>query len=282
MSAPGAGGLHEGDVQVTILGSGTLVPDDSRRSAAHLVEGDGWSLLLDCGFGVVHGLSRFGIEPRSFTHLALSHFHTDHIGDLAPLLFGYAYAPPHPRQEPFTLLGPPGLRARLEGLALAHGGFVLDPPFPLEVVELPLDGSWSAPSGGFTLRCHPTGHTPEAVAWRVECASGPVVGYTGDTGPEPSVGRFMEGVDLLVSECAFDDPPPWDGHLSPSGVAALAALARPERILLTHVYPDVEASLLPRKVRAAGWDGSVEVAHDGTRVRIVSSRGPRETPGGLL
>lgn len=260
----------EGGITVTVLGSGTLIPDDLHRSAGHLVEGRGWSLLLDCGFGVVHGLSRFDVDPRSFTHLALSHYHTDHIGDLAPLLFGYSYAPPAPRTAPLVLLGPPGLESRLDGLRRAHGEFVVSPPFPLDRVELPLEGAWTDPEGRFRLRCHPTGHTPESVAWRVESSSGASVGYTGDTGANGEVAAFLEGVDLLVAECAFNDPPPWDGHLSASGVAAMARVARPGRILLTHLYPDVDRIRLPDLVRQAGWSGSVEVAEDGTRIRIPS------------
>lgn len=259
--------VQEG-VRVTVLGSGTLVPDDERRSAAHLAEGPGWALLLDCGFGVVHGLTRFGVDPRTFTHVALSHYHTDHFGDLAPLLFGYCYAPPAPRESPLVILGPTGLGERLQGLARAHGSFVLDPPFPLEVVELPPVATWLDSRAGLSLSCHPTGHTPEAVAWRVEPLEGGAVGYTGDTGPNPGVASFLAGVELLIAECAHDDPAPWPGHLTPTGVAALARVARPRELLLTHVYPGVDRASLPAKVREAGWEGAVAVARDGT-VRVV-------------
>ena len=260
-------------VRVTVLGSGTLVPDDGHRSSAHLVEGLGpdgtdvrWALLLDCGFGTVHGMTRFGVDPGRLTHLALSHYHTDHIGDLAPLLFTFAHGWPRPRETPFTLLGPPGLQERLAGLARAHGSFVDAPPYPLAVVEHARSSIWEDPEGRFRLSSFPVAHTPEAVAWRVEIRGGPVVGYTGDTGPTPGLGKFLEGAELLIAECAFRDPPPWEGHLSPTGVAALAAEVRPRHLLLTHLYPDVDRAGLPGEVARAGWSGAVEVAEDGTRV----------------
>jgi ribonuclease BN (tRNA processing enzyme) len=253
----------ESGIRVTVLGSGTLVPDDDRRSAAHLAEGPGWTVLLDCGFGVVHGLTRFGIDPRTFSHVVLSHYHTDHIGDLAPLLFGYSYAPPAPRTAPLVLLGPPGLHERLHGLARGHGDFLRDPPYPLEVLELPLEATWEDPGLGLRLRCHPTGHTAEAVAWRVEGRDGSVVGYTGDTGANMELASFLEGLDLLISECSHDDPVPWDGHLTPGGVAAMARVARPGGLLLTHLYPGLDPESLPEKVRLAGWSGPVQVARDG-------------------
>jgi len=279
----GSGGAPSAGVRVRILGAGTLVPDDEHRSACHLVQGGArddapeWELLLDCGFGAVHGFSRFGIDPRRLTHLALSHFHLDHVGDLAPLLFTYAHAPPAPRTTPFTLVGPPGLGNHLEGLARLYGGFITAPSFPLEVVELPLEGGWEDPLGRFALRCAPTHHTPEAVAWRVEAASGSVVGYTGDTGPREEVGAFLAESDLLIAECAFNDPSPWDGHLSPVGVARLAREARPGLTVLTHRYPDVDGTDLPRQLRKAGWEGRVAVASDGD-AWILGEDTPVRTP----
>lgn len=259
----------ESGVRVRILGAGTLIPDDRHRSACHLIEGPAaggspaWSMLLDCGFGAVHGFSRFGIDPRRLSHLVISHFHLDHVGDVAPLLFTYTYAPPDPRSTPFTVVGPPGVAEHFDRLATTWGGFVTDPPFPQQVVELPLNGNWEDPLGRFRLRCAPTLHTPEAVAWRVEGSSGPVVAYTGDTGPREGLGGFLSGADLLIAECAFSDPPPWDGHLSPMGVARLALEARPGLLVLTHRYPGVDANALPGLIRDAGWSGPVAVATDG-------------------
>ena len=256
-------------VRVTVLGAGTLVPNDALRSACHLVEGLSeageaeWRILLDCGYGVLHGMPRFGLDPRGVSHLIISHFHLDHVGDVAPLLFTYAYAPPGPRRDPFTLIGPPGLKALLRGLGQAHGDFMGDTSFPLVVVEVARDAVWEDPGGRFVLRASPTRHTSESVAWRVECASGHVVAYTGDTGPQEGLGTFLAGADLLIAECAFNDPAPWDGHLSPRGVAMLAGEARPELLVLTHRYPDVDPDTLPGRVRDAGWGGPVAVASDG-------------------
>jgi ribonuclease BN (tRNA processing enzyme) len=262
-------------VRVTVLGSGTLIPDDSRRSACHLVEGLSrggdapWRILLDCGFGALHGMPRFGVDPRAVSHLVLSHFHLDHVGDLAPLLFTCSHAPPAPRTEPLTVIGPPGVRSLFLALEQAYGDFVVSPPFPLEVVEVARDGVWEDPEGRFVLRASPTRHTPHSVAWRVECTGGPVVGYTGDTGPMEGLGTFLAGSDLLIAECAFTDPPPWDGHLSPRGVAALAAEARPGLLVLTHLYPDVDREGLPEEVREGGWEGPLVVASDGDSWTLV-------------
>lgn len=268
-------------MRLTILGSGTLVPDDDRRSPAHLVETDRARILLDCGTGTVHGLDRHGVQWPRITHVAVSHFHTDHVGDVAPLLWALKHGVRPRRVEPLTILGPPGLRRFMEALEGAHGPFVLDPGFPVAVVELGRRDAWHDPGAEVRLSCAPTFHTEASVCWRVETSDG-VVGYTGDTGEDEDVATFLRGVDVLVSECSLPDPPEIETHLSPRGVARLAEVVRPALLLLTHLYPFLDPAGLPGLVREAGYHGRVRTAWDGTRVVLERGEAPRveRDPGG--
>ena len=267
-------------MRVRILGSGTLLPDDERRSAAHLVEAGTARVLLDCGAGTLHGLDRHGVEWRELTHVALTHFHTDHWGDLAPLLFALTHGIRPRREAPLTLLGPPGLGDRLESLARAFGDHVRDPGFPLRIVELGRADAWADEGAGLRIRTHPTRHTEHSVAYRVEGVApergkgrGTSVGYTGDTGPLPALGVFFRDVDLLIAECSLADPPQITTHLTPRGVAALCGDARPGRVVLTHLYPELDPRRVPGEVADAGYEGRVEVAADGDLLRVGGSRG---------
>jgi ribonuclease BN (tRNA processing enzyme) len=248
------------------------VPSASRHSAAHLVELAGASVLLDIGFGTVHGFARHGVDWARISHVVLSHFHTDHMGDLAPYLFALTYGlAPAGRGEPLTVVGPPGLGTVLSGLERAHGSWVTEPPFPLDVVELRREDRFDDPEGRFTLTCHPTPHTPESVAFRLESDDG-VLGYTGDTGPDADVAAFLEGCAILACECAVPDGSDVPIHLTPSQVAALALRARPDLLVLTHAYAPLVPEGLPHLVRGAGYDGFVVAADDGDRFEIVDGR----------
>ena len=258
-------------MRLTVLGSGTLIPDDDRRSSAHLLEGDGFRLLLDCGFGTVHGFDRHGVAWRELTHVALSHFHTDHVGDLAPLLFALKHGAAE-RIEPLVLLGPPGLRGHLDALAAAHGDFVGDPGFPLEVVEMLRSGSWEAPGGCFRLTTHPTPHTDRSMAYRVETDTA-TLGYTGDTGESVEVADFLAGCDVVIAECS--DPRPMENHLNPAAVAALARRAQPGLLLLVHPFPTLDPARIPDLVAGAGYTGRAAVAWDGTVVELAPGQPPR-------
>lgn len=251
-------------MRVTILGSGTLLPDDDHRSAAHLVEDGGRRLLLDCGPGTVHGFARHGVRWRELDLVAVSHFHTDHVGDLPGLLWALRHGAGG-REAPLTLVGPPGMRAFLEALASAFGPHVLDPSFPLEVVEISRRGEWILPDGSGRLRAHPVPHTDEAVAWRWS-GNEAEVGYTGDTGEDPALGPFFRGVQVLIAECALPDGKEPEAHLTPGSVARLAREVAPEVLVLTHLYPDVPADDLPDLLSSSGYTGEIVVGRDGLLV----------------
>ncbi|TVR64442.1 MAG: ribonuclease Z [Gemmatimonadales bacterium] len=272
---------RESAVRVTILGAGTLLPDDDHRSAGHLVEGEGFSLLLDCGSGVVHGFSRWGLDWSALTHVTISHYHTDHFGDLPALLWALRHGIQGGRKSPLTLLGPRGLGRRLEGLVGAFGEYILDPGFPLVVKELPERGRWEDPGRRFSLRSHPTPHTDESLAYRIETESGSL-GYTGDTGPAPELGTFMAGVDLLVAECAFPSQDFPGMHLDPSAVSEIACAADPAVLVLTHLYPQVDRAGLPELVRSLGFPGKTLVARDGLRLEWASGGTPNSPEGSTL
>ena len=250
---------------VTILGSGTLIPDHRRHSAAFLIEEGQGRVLLDCGAGLLDGLSRTGAPWMEVTHVALTHFHVDHVGGLPPFLFALSHGVSPRRSAPLTILGPPGVRRLMDSLAEAHGDFVLDPGFALDVVELERNGRYS--EKGVELYTCATPHCEESVAYRWVGESG-AVGYTGDTGPHPPLTEFFMGVRVLIAECSNEDSSNVETHLTPSGVAVLAGGISPELVVTTHVYPPLAAEDVPDLVRKAGYDGWVLAGRDGMRVSL--------------
>jgi len=264
---------------LTVLGSGTLVPDASRHSAAHLLQVGSTSVLLDCGPGTVHGFARYGVGWQDLSHVVVSHFHNDHIGDIGALMLAFKRGLAEPRTEPLTLVGPVGLGDLLERLAAALGTHVLDPGFEVRIVEL-RPGDAHVAADDVTVRCHPTPHTPESVAYRLEGGWGSV-GYTGDMGPSEAVADFLTGCDTLIAECTVPDAAAIDTHLSPSSLAGLAGRALPGLLLVVHVGSGHTPEEAARRVRRA-YDGVVvPVTADGLRVRWTEE-GPSVDRGAAL
>ncbi len=257
----------QGTMRLTIVGSGTVVPDPQRACASIYLEAGAARVLLDVGPGATHHMARFGVPWGALTHVAITHFHTDHVGDLPFLLFALKHALADPRTEPLTLLGPAGTMERLRALADAFGSHVLCPGIRLSVHELG-PGHVVELSPGVVLRAEKTRHTEESLAYRIE-AGDVACAYTGDTGPDDDLAHWLAGVHTLVAECSLPDALAFPEHMTPAGVAALARVAQPRRLVLTHVYPQLDRTALPALLRAAGWPGEVVVAEDGMTLELA-------------
>lgn len=247
----------------TVVGCGTVVPEADRGCSAYLLEADPVRLLLDCGPGTMRSLARIGAPWGEITHVWISHFHTDHTGELPALLFALKWGLlPETRETPLAIWGPRGLRDRLEAFAAATGDHVLAPGFPVEVREV-APGVSLPFAGGLELRTLKTPHTDESLAVRFE-GRGVSVVYTGDSGPAAPLGEFASGCGLFVCECSLPDDLVGDNHLSPASVAAFASVAEPGRLLLTHVYPQFRAAAdVAGLVREAGFTGPIDLAVEG-------------------
>jgi ribonuclease BN (tRNA processing enzyme) len=252
-------------VRVVTLGTGTIALSPSRVCAGHWVEAGAVRLLLDCGSGVTHRLAELALPWREITHVALTHFHTDHVADLATLAFAWKYGDRPGRSAPLTLAGPAGTAALVEHLAVAFGDWLRDPGFPLHVHEL-APGDALDLGDGATLRAAKTPHTPESLAYAVERGGRRVV-YTGDTALDPALAEWAHAADLLLAECSLPADMAVPSHLTPEQCGELGALARPKHLVLTHFYPPVERVDVCAAV-AARFDGPVTLAEDGSTFEI--------------
>ena len=252
-------------MRLTTLGTGTAAPSPTRVQSGQLVEHGDVQLLIDCGSGVVHRMAEFGVNWVGLTHIALSHFHADHMSDLATLFIAWRYGTLPPRTAPISLIGPPGTILRLEALERAFGHTFGALGYPLEILELPA-GARAPLGAGVSLEARKVPHTHESVAYSVE-AGGRRMVYTGDTGFDESLGDWASGSDLLLCECSLPESLAMPTHLTPRQCGALAAAAAPTLLALTHFYPPVEREDI-RGAVAEHFAGGVVLATDRWSIEI--------------
>jgi ribonuclease BN (tRNA processing enzyme) len=252
-------------MSLVTVGTGTVAPSATRSSPAHWVETGPTRLLLDCGAGTLHRLARFALAWDQVTHLAVTHFHADHVGEIPALLFALRHATVPRRSEPLVVLGPPGTVALLENLARAFGEWVTSPGFPLVTLEIVPDEPFPLADGVWLEPCK-VPHTAESQAYAVRSDAGRLV-YTGDTGPSEELAAFATGCDLLLAECSVPEPLPEPIHLTPALAGELAARAAAKRLVLTHFYPPVERVDIAAQV-AQAYHGPFAMANDGGRFEI--------------
>ena len=244
-------------MRVTLLGTGSPIPDPHRAGPATLVQAGGLNLLFDCGRGVVMRLAGAFCGPALLHGLFLTHLHSDHTTDLNDVLTTRWAMSPVP--APLDVVGPPGTAQLVErtlhmletdiGYRLAHHEDLQWEP-PTQVTEV-ADGTVTLEAldaAGVTVTAAPTDHRPVAptVGYRVE-HEGRVVVLAGDTVPCDGLDQLLDGAHTYVQTVVRDDiirqfpmqrfVDVCDYHSSVEQAAQTAARTGVERLVLTHMVP---------------------------------------------
>jgi ribonuclease BN (tRNA processing enzyme) len=252
-------------MQLTVLGSGTVAPTADRTAAGYWIEAGEVRLLLECGAGTLQRAAAHDVPWASATHVAVSHFHVDHWGELPHYLFALRWGTLPARSVPLTLLGPTGLKARLTLAAGAFGDWLIAPPYGLDVIELEPDTSLPLAKGA-VLECFKTPHTEHSLAYAVTSGNRRFV-YTGDTGYSNALADWAGPCDLLLAECSLPEDQALETHLTPERAGRLAARAGAKHLVLTHFYP-VFGEQDPAALARSVFDGRVTAAADGNRFDV--------------
>ena len=254
-------------MRLTVLGSGTSVPHPRRSASAHWVEASGGTLMLDMSGPALHRMAEEGCDWPNLDAVWVSHFHLDHVGGLAPFLFGTKYAPQtRDRRKPLAVYGPRGTQKLLRRFDEAGEYKLFEQPFPLEVREVSPRTKFEV-FRGLSAETFSTPHTSESLAVRLTDADGTTFVYTSDTGFTEALAGFARAADLFLMECSFFLQKPVKLHLELEEAMRLARLSGAQRVMLTHLYPEWDGVDIPSEAKKF-WDGEVIEARDGLRLEI--------------
>jgi ribonuclease Z len=288
-------------VRLTLLGTGTPIPDIERRGPASLVQVGDERILIDTGAGVLHRLLEAGLPPgrmpdgtRHLDRILITHLHSDHITGLADLLWAGWIMDWWP--EPPSIVGPPGTAQFVEGLEAAFGYDLqvrraLDRrnnPWRTPAITEVDDGS-TVEGGAARIRAFRVDHHPvdQAFGFRID-GEGGSIGFSGDTRALESLAERCAGVDVLVHEVysgGSAGETPGDGssarrrrgvaayHTSSYEVGRIAELAGTPHLVLNHM---LLWGASPEEVATdakLGYGGTVTAGRDLLQIDLERARG---------
>ncbi|HTX93648.1 MAG TPA: ribonuclease Z [Mycobacterium sp.] len=275
-------------IEITLLGTGSPIPDPNRAGPSTLVRAGGQVFLVDCGRGVLQRAAAVGVGAAGLSALLLTHLHSDHIGDLGDLLIARWISTFTPDPTPLPIIGPPGTAETVEttlkalghdiGYRIAHHADLNAPP-AVEVYEY-TEGP-IRDRDGVSIRVAPTDHRPvtPTIGFRIEYGQASVV-LAGDTVPCATLDELATGAGALVHTVIRKDivvnipqqrlQDICDYHSSVEEAAATAARAGVGTLVMTHYVP----SLVPgqeeqwRALAAKEFGGRIELGDDLLRVEV--------------
>lgn len=254
-------------MKLTVLGSGTLVPDAERGSPGLAIEAGDKVILLDIGSGSLYRARKAEISIERIDLVLLTHLHPDHTGDLVPALFAF-HAGPMARTKRLLITGPQGTKRFFEQLEALYGDWIASTRYEREVKEVEGE-TWDFDVLRITSRA--VAHGPPSVGYRIEERwGGTSIVYSGDTGYCSSLVELARDADLLILECSFPDEQPVPGHLTPSLAGRIARESGSKRLLLTHFYPACSG----RNIRgqcAREYSGEIILAEDFMELAVEGS-----------
>ncbi len=273
-------------MRVTLLGTGSPIPDARRAGPSTLVTADGLTVLVDCGRGVLMRLVAAGVLPPMLDGLLITHLHSDHITDLGDVITTRWVM--SPVSLPLTIVGPSGIRDVVEhtlaSLApdvryrIDHHEDLTEGPVVTAVEVNPGD---QFVMGSALVRVAATDHRPvePTVAFRVEVADRSVV-LGGDGVPCAGLDDLCNNATAYVQTVIRDDlvklvpmqrfQDILDYHSTVTQAAETAARNGVGTLVLTHYVPSLQPGQEGewRAIAARHFSGPIVLGDDLTAVDL--------------
>lgn len=242
------------DIKVTLLGTGTPIPQADRFGPATLVEAGTHKLLFDVGRGATIRLWQSNVPLGRIDALFITHYHSDHTSGLADLWLTSLLRPPFGRREAaLKVFGPRGAKALTANLEAAYADDLRvrlgDQPIPrdttkMDTTEFDRDGV-VFDKDGVKVTAFEVDHgvtVKPAYGYRIDF-QGKSVLISGDTKYNENLIKHGVGVDVLIHQVAMANPALMGApfmqailshHTTPIDVGRVFSQTKPKLAVLTH------------------------------------------------
>lgn len=148
-------------IDVTLIGTGGMVPLPDRYLASCLIEYNGKSILIDCGEGTQISLHKGKLSMNKINTILITHCHADHVAGLPGLLLTIGN---QGRTEPINIIAPRGSTRYLNSLLVICGYL----PYEVRIAELHDTKTQEFEQIGFNITSIPLNHHINCLGYSLE------------------------------------------------------------------------------------------------------------------
>ncbi len=148
-------------INVTLIGTGGMIPLPNRFLASCLIEYNGKSILIDCGEGCQISLHKAKASINKIEVILITHCHADHITGLPGLLLTIGN---QSRTEPLYIMGPRGSYKIINSLLVVCGYL----PFEVRIIEISDDKPIHFEHIGLSITSIPLSHHISCLGYSLE------------------------------------------------------------------------------------------------------------------
>lgn len=280
-------------MKITLLGTGSPLPDPNRAGPSTLVQCGDQHIVVDCGRGAVMRLLAAGVLPGMVSTVLITHLHSDHITDLNDLVTTRWIM--MPVNIPLRVIGPKGTRAVVDAMLGMlgpdqsyrmghHEDLRTAGPLTVDVTEVSPGEELAI--GTVAVSTHATDHRPvePSIGYRI-AADDRVAALAGDTIPCAGLDDLCMDADVYVQTVIREDLVAQLASMLPNSqrlldilnyhstvvqAAETASRNRVGTLVLTHYVPALQPGAEEewRAIAARHFSGPIVLGPDLTSVEI--------------
>ena len=294
--------FDDGQLHVVLCGTGSPLADANRAQACTVILAGSEFVIVDAGSGSMRKVASNNLPMQNLSAILLTHFHSDHIGDLGEAMMQSWAAG---RTQKLNVYGPSGVEKVVAGFTQAyaldtdyrvlHHGEETMPRSAAAAIAQPIKlksddaAALVFERNGLKVLAFKVNHDPvtPAYGYRFEY-KGRVVVISGDTAKSANLAKHAVGADLLIHEVIAKNLVEFAAknfeksgnkrrakmasdiinyHTSPTEAAEVAATAKVETLVFTHLVPTLIPQTEPAFTRGVSeiFKGKVVIGNDGMR-----------------